>query len=189
MEARQKQLEQGYVDHSGNLQQGFWQVYIQNGARVMRHDGSIYSAIRIVDSIIVRSTPIYIQVQDEVHTSKDLSQTAAGQALKTDLEKAAEKTKEELAKAKVQMEVEMEGALRNATEDTNRLKQQYEEQMSSLGQRMAAQSQEQKKRMHEELSSVKVRMENALREAREERFRLRQQHEAEISLMRQRMHT
>ena len=38
---RQKQLMQGYVDNSRKLQQGSWQVYIQNGARVMRHDGSM----------------------------------------------------------------------------------------------------------------------------------------------------
>ena len=113
MEIRQKQLVQGYVDNSGKSQQGFWQVYIQNGARVMRHDGSMASARGIVDNIIICSTPIYIQIQDEVHAGKDLSQTAAGQAIKTDLEKAAEKTKEELASLKA----EMEDALKYAKED------------------------------------------------------------------------
>ena len=67
----------------------------------------------IVDNIIICSTPIYIQIQDEVHAGKDLPQTAAGQAIKTDLENAAEKTKEELASLKA----EMEDALKYAKED------------------------------------------------------------------------
>ena len=97
MEERQNQIEQGFVDHSGNHQQGFWQTYIQNGARVMRHDGSIDSARRIVDNIIICSTPIYIQIQDEVSTVKDLSETAAGQAIMSDLEKEATRLAERLA--------------------------------------------------------------------------------------------
>ena len=189
METRQKQLEEGYVDNAGNTQQGFWQIYIENGARVMRHNGSIYSAIRIVDNIIVRSAPIYIQIQDEVHVSKDLSQTAAGQAVKTDLEKAAEKTKEELTNAKVQVKAEMQAALKNAQEDKGRLKQQYEEQMASLGRRMATESEDRRRRTQEELTGVKAEMENALRRAREERVRLRRQHEAEMASLRQRMCT
>ena len=87
MEERQNQIEQGFVDHSGNHQQGFWQTYIQNGARVMRHDGSVYSTRRIVNNILTHSTPIYLQIQDEVHSGKGFSQTAAGQAIKTDLDR------------------------------------------------------------------------------------------------------
>lgn len=157
MEARQKQLEHGYVDRSGNPQQGYWQVYIKNGAQVMRHDGSIDSAKRIIDTIMVRSTPIYIQIQDEVHAGKDLSQTAAGQAIKTDLEKAAEKTKEELASLKA----EMEDALKDAKEDKERLKDQYEEEISLMQQRLRAEYDEQRKMI--EADNQKLRDEIASR--------------------------
>lgn len=183
METRQKQLEQGYVDHSGNPQQGFWQIYIQNGARVMRHDGSISSAMRIVDNILIHSAPIYIQIQDEVHASKDLSQTAAGQAVKTDLEKAAEKAKEELANAKV----EMGSALKSAREARDRLRQQYEAEISLVRQRMLAKPGERRKLTNEELTNMEVEMEDTLKNARERRDRLRQQYEAEIALMQQRV--
>ena len=107
------------MDRDGNFQQGFWQVYIQNSARVMRHDGSVYSTRRIVDNILTHSTPIYLQVQDEVHSGKGLSQTAAGQAIKADLERASEKSKEELTSLKVEMEV----ALNKARADKDRLQQ------------------------------------------------------------------
>ena len=180
MEKRQKQLEQGYVDRTGKVQQGFWQLYIQNGARVMRHDDSIDSARRIVDNIIICSTPIYIQIQDEVHAGKGLSQTAAGQAIKTDLEKAAEKTKEELSRLKV----EMEDALKNAKEDKDRLQQQYEERIASLGQRMATESEDQRRRTQQELANLKAQMDGDLKNEKEQQDRLRQQYAEEVSFMR-----
>ena len=182
MERRQKQLEQGFVDNSGNPKQGFWQVYIQNGARVMRHDGSLDSARRIVDNIITQSAPIYIQIQDEVHAGKDLSETAAGQAIKTELEKAAEKSKEELANLKV----EMADALKSAKADSDRLKQNYERQMSSLEQRMNSESEARRKRTQEEVNEVRRQMESTLRVERDQQDRLRQQYQEEVSLMQQR---
>ena len=178
MEKRQKQLEQGYVDHSGNPQQGFWQLYIQNGARVMRHNGSIYSAMKIVDNIIIHSAPIYIQIQDEVHASKDLSQTAAGQAIKTDSEKAAEKEKEELTSAKT----EMGNALKSAREARDRLRQQYEAEISSVRQRMPT-------KQRRLTSAERTKMEVEIKNARERRDRLRQQYEGEIAVMQQRVST
>ena len=183
MEKRQKQLEQGYVDRTGKHQPGFWQIYIQEGARVMRHDGSIESARKIVDNIITRSQPIYIQIQDEVHAGKDLSQTAAGQAIKTDLEKVAEKTREELANLKV----EMEDALKNAKEDKDRLKEQYEEHMSILGQIMTAESEQQRAQTIEELSSLQRQMDDSLKNEKEKQDRLRKQYEQEILLMQRTM--
>lgn len=177
MENRQQQLEQGFIDRTGKRQPGFWQTYIQKGARVMRHDGSIDSARRIVDNIITRSTPIYVQVQNEVNAGKDLSQTAAGQAIKTDLEKAAEKAKEELTSLKA----EMEDALKNAKEDRDRLQQHYEEQMAALGRRMAAESEEQKRRTQEELNNLQRQMADALRHEKEQQDQLRAQYQEDIS--------
>lgn len=110
------------------LEQKFWKTYIRNGARVMRHDGSRNSARRIVDNIIAHSTPMYIQVQEEVHAGMDLSETAAGQAIKTDLEKTAEKLKEELS----QLKTEMEDALKDSKEGNDQLKQAYQEDISSI---------------------------------------------------------
>ena len=184
MENRQKELEQGFEDRTGRRQPGFWQIYIQNGARVMRHDGSIDSARRVVDNILTRSRPIYIQVQEEVHAGKDLSQTAAGQAIKTDLEKAAEKTKEELTSLKA----EMADALKDAQDERDRLEQQYEEKMASLGRRMAAESEEQRKRTQEELNNLKSQMNDAIRNEKELKDQLKDQYKEEISLMQERMH-
>ena len=152
---RQKQLEEGYVDPSGKPQPGFWQPYIENGAQVMRHDGSIASARRIVDKIIVNSTPLFIQIQDEVHAGKDLPQTAAGQAIKTDLEKDAEKTKEEFANLKA----EMEGALKDAKEDRDQLRQQYEEEISSVKKKMDTQAEQQKKLIEATYAALKIQIE------------------------------
>jgi len=149
MEGRQKQLEQGFLDRSGTPRQGFWQTYIENGARVMRHDGSVDSARRIVDNIIIFSTPIYIQIQDEVFAGKDLSQTAAGQEIKADLEKSTEKTSEELAKLKEELATlrgEMEG--RRKAQEEARLRQQFEEEIALMQEKMRTELEEQK-RMYE----------------------------------------
>ena len=183
MEMKQKQLEQGYVDRSGNSQQGFWQVYIKSGARVMRHDNSIDSARRVVDNIIICSKPIYIQIQDEVHAGKGLAETAAGQAIKTDLEKAAEKTKEELSSLKV----EMQDALKGAKEDKDRLEQQYKDQMLALKQRMTAESEEERKQTQQQLANLKRQMENTLQEEMAAKNTLKQQFDEEISLTQQRL--
>ena len=135
MEEKQKQIEQGFVDYSGNLHQGFWQTYIKNGARVMRHNGSVDSARRIVDNIIICSTPIYIQIQDEVAAGKDLVQTAAGQEIMSDLERGAEKMSKELANLKA----EMEDTLRNTKEDNkDLLKQEFEEEISLIEEKRQA---------------------------------------------------
>ena len=96
MERRQQQIEQGFVDHSGNPRQGFWQIYIENGAQVMRHDGSIGSIQRIVDRIIINNTPIYTQIQDEVAAGRGLPQTAAGQSIIADLDETAQGLEREL---------------------------------------------------------------------------------------------
>ena len=126
MEMRQNQLEQG-----------FWQIYLQNGARVMRHDGSIASATRIVDNIIICSTPIYIQIQDEVYAGKDLSQTAAGCAVKTDLERHAENMKAELANVKAEL-----GALKNTQNYTAKLRQQFEEDIWEMEEKLRSKCEE-----------------------------------------------
>lgn len=131
MEERQEQIEQGFVDHSGNTHQGFWQTYIQNGAHVMRHNGSIDSARRIVDNIIVRCTPVYIQIQDEVLDGKDLSETAAGQAIMSDLERTVDSLREELANLDAEME-----EVPNRAGDEYLLRQQLEEEISSVQNRM-----------------------------------------------------
>ena len=117
------------------LEQRFWKTYIRNGARVMRHDGSRNSARRIVDNIIAHSTPMYIQVQEEVHAGKDLSETAAGQAIKTDLEKDAEKMKEELS----QLKSEMEEVLKDSKEGNDQLKQAIQEDISSIKKKLGGQ--------------------------------------------------
>ena len=150
MEKKQKQLEEGYVDRSGNRQQGFWQEYIQNGAQVMRHDHTIDSARKIVDKIIIGSTPIYIQIQNELHAGEVLSQTTAGQAIKRDLDKDTERMKEELTKLKVKME----NALKNTNKNKDWLKQQYEEQISSLEGTMAEHAEGQRKLDHVELKEL-----------------------------------
>ena len=125
MNKRQKQLEQGYVDHSGNLQQGAWQEYIEKGAQVMRHDGTVDSA-RILDKFLICSTPIYIQIQDEILHGKGLSETAAGQLIMSVLEKKAERVEEELAYLKAQME----DTLKNIKVDhKNSIRKEFEKEI------------------------------------------------------------
>ena len=91
MERRQQQIEQGFVDRSSNPQQGFWQIYIENGAQVMRHDGSMCSITRIVDRILLYSPPIYTHIQDEVAADSGLPQTATGQLIIAVLDKNAQR--------------------------------------------------------------------------------------------------
>ena len=129
MEERQKQIEQGFVDHSGNFRQGFWQKYMKNGAQVMRHDGTVDSARRILDKFVIYSTPRYIQIQNEVLHGKDLSETAAGQSIMSDLEKNAERLEEELAN----LRAEMEDTLKNTNEDNKHsTRQKFEEEISLI---------------------------------------------------------
>ena len=183
MEKRQRQLEQGFFDHSGMPKQGFWQIYIQNGARVMRHDGSVGSARKIVDNILTCSEPIYIQIQDEVHDGKNLSETAAGRTIKTELENEAERSKAEFNNLKV----EMETAAKKAEEDKDRLTQKHEKDISSLEQRMATESEDQRRRTREEVDSMKTQMEGALKSEREQQERLTKQFQEERLFLQQKM--
>ena len=165
MEERQKQLEQGYTDRAGKPQQGFWQIYIQNGARAMRHDGSIGSAKSIVNNIITCSTPIYVQIQDEVQAGKGLSQTAAGQALVSDLEKTAERMKEELTNLKEELANLKKELNSEKTESRSLLKQQLEEELSLARERMRVEWEKQRKvyeadseQLKDEIEALKKRL-------------------------------
>ena len=126
MELRQKQLEQGYVDHSGNLQKGAWEEYIEKGAQVMRHDGTVDSARRILDKFLISSTPRYIQIQDEMLHGKGLSETTAGKSIVSNLEKKVKKLDEKFAN----LIAEMEDTLKNTKEDDKHsIRMEFEEEM------------------------------------------------------------
>ena len=126
MELRQKQLEHSYLDHFGNPEEGVWQEYIEKGAQVMRHDGTVDSARRILDKFLICSTPIYIQIQDEVLHGKGFSETTAGKSIMSDLKRKTKKLDEEFAN----LIAEMEDTLKNTKEDDKHsIRMEFEEEM------------------------------------------------------------
>ena len=92
----------------------------------MRHDGIVDSARRILDKLLICSTPRYIQIQDEMLHGKGLSGTAAGKSIMSNLEKKAKKLDEELAN----LIAEMEDTLKNTKEDDKHsIRMEFEEEM------------------------------------------------------------
>ena len=68
---------------------GFWHGMVAQGASHARHDGSKQSAEEII-GLVVKRSPIYLQIQEELLAGKAHSQTAAAQALIEDLQRKVE---------------------------------------------------------------------------------------------------
>ncbi|KAF8424476.1 P-loop containing nucleoside triphosphate hydrolase protein [Tirmania nivea] len=67
---------------------GFWHGMIQQGATHTQYNGTTEAAAAIIDRLI-HQAPIYLAIQQELSQGKDISETAAGQAALTKMEKKA----------------------------------------------------------------------------------------------------
>jgi len=66
-----------------DLSSGPWAGMIRHGSRVMRHDGSRDSALRVIGSIVDRNTDVVLDIQSEmVDQGLPFSETGAGKVVK-----------------------------------------------------------------------------------------------------------
>ncbi|KAF8446668.1 hypothetical protein BGX38DRAFT_1143248 [Terfezia claveryi] len=119
---------------------GFWHGMVSQGAGHARYNGTLDAARQIIDRIVVQS-PVFLRIQQELSEGKDVRDTAAGQALITELEKQALKRERELAQIKEDMLKASENAERNAelleeqrriSEDLMKKMQQDQESMQKM---------------------------------------------------------
>ncbi|KAF8455313.1 hypothetical protein BGX38DRAFT_1060133, partial [Terfezia claveryi] len=81
---------------------GFWHDMITLGAMSARYNGTVIAAHTIIEHLIQQS-PTYLRIQDELRRGIDLNETAAGQEIISELEKAAIKRKQELKEIEEEM--------------------------------------------------------------------------------------
>lgn len=92
---------------------GFWHGMVSQGAGHARYNGTLDAGRQIIDRIVVQS-PVFLRIQQELSEGKDVKDTAAGQALISELEKQALKRERELAQIKEDMLKASENVERNA---------------------------------------------------------------------------
>lgn len=92
---------------------GFWHDMIALGAMSARYNGTVKAAYTIIEHLIQQS-PTYLRIQDELRRGIDLNETAAGQEIISELEKAALKQKQELKEIEEEMMKVTENAQKSA---------------------------------------------------------------------------
>lgn len=94
----------------------FFKPAVDGGAKVLRHDGAVDSAHRILRQLI-HLTPVPLQIQHElVDEGKRVFETVAGEALLQDLARAQQKHAQEMR----QLEEDLADALRQKDEEGQR---------------------------------------------------------------------
>ncbi|KAF8423556.1 P-loop containing nucleoside triphosphate hydrolase protein [Tirmania nivea] len=92
---------------------GFWYDMVNLGATSARYDGTVTAAHTIIERLI-RQSPTYLRIQDELRQGIGLKETAAGQEVIGQLEKDAIKREQELREIKEEMMKANENAQRSA---------------------------------------------------------------------------
>lgn len=79
------------------LRSSFWATMVEKGSKVVRHDGGVDSAERIVNHILSRQQTITLDIQRElVHDGKQLQDTAAGAAVQAELNEKIDRLQKDL---------------------------------------------------------------------------------------------
>jgi hypothetical protein len=74
--------EEGGTLHKNNLSSDPWAGMIQRGSRVMRHDGSRDSALRVIRLIVDQNTDVVLDIQSEmVDQGLAFGETGAGKVV------------------------------------------------------------------------------------------------------------
>jgi len=75
-------ITEGGTLHKNNLSSGPWAGMIQRGSRVMRHDGSRDSALRVIRLIVDQNTDVVLDIQSEmVDQGLAFGETGAGKVV------------------------------------------------------------------------------------------------------------
>ncbi len=143
--------------------EGFWGGMIERGSKVVKHDGTRESAVRIVESIVERKLKVILDIQRQmVDEDRDLDDTDAAQALQSELLAERKKFEERLGDLKQDMEFAIK------EKDEKWQKQIREEQ---------ERYQEQVKKTHEETEALRTNLVTIAREKEEEFKKMREEME------------
>ncbi|KAF8462588.1 P-loop containing nucleoside triphosphate hydrolase protein [Kalaharituber pfeilii] len=94
---------------------GFWEPLVQHGASHERYDGTLGRAKEIIGTIIRRS-PTFLRIQEELASGRALKDTAAGQTVISNMKVDAEERDRELEEIKAQLRMATENLDRVAVE-------------------------------------------------------------------------
>ena len=150
----------------------FFKPALEKGARIARHHNTVQSAHDIIRRII-RNQPVPLQIQREiVDEGKDILNTAAGEAVNSELNAQIQHHQTELKK----MKKEMEKALKEKDEET---RQELEVETRKLQERID--------RTREDLQTVTSRYNEEKKRVDEEIKRVREDARREIDLLQQQL--
>ena len=111
----------------------FWGFMISKGSTVYRHNNSVESAIRIIEKLACDNSTVTLDLQSQmVDRNQNLSETAAGRELESELIKERQKIAAEIKDAQEQMKEAMRLRDKEAEQALRELKEDYTTRMTRL---------------------------------------------------------
>jgi len=164
------------------LVEEFFKPVLDKGAQLARHHNTVKSAHDII-RCIMKNQPTALQIQRElVDEHKDISDTAAGQAVNKELNEQIRRHKAELEAVREEMRtlVEKDEETRQELEEETRKIQEEINRMRMDSEGMAARYNEEKRRMEEAMRQMQE-------QARQERERAEAEYRRQMGDLNQRL--
>jgi len=165
------------------LGSNFLKPALDKGARMVRHHNTKQSAYDVICQIM-SNHPVVLQIQHElVDQHKDVSNTAAAEAINRDLKEAAERHEAELRRAQ-------EETARAMRERDEAMRREIEEQRRRVEEEMRRVREEEERRaweLQQEIAREELRARRLEERARMERQRAEEEHRRQMALVRERL--
>ena len=127
---------------------------IKFGAETQRYDGHKGSATNIIRQIMHKA-PIYVELQKEIRRGMKLADTAAGQAIISELERKALQREKEMAELRIEMKAARESANHNSA-----LLELQKMQLEELIDALKKESNEKEELLNSEMTALRRKITN-----------------------------